>query len=58
MTRQVVELLVPLSYRYLLWSAENQSGLFKDVGEKKKCKKNQKYLLYENQARFSLSPTL
>ncbi len=49
LARQIVELLVPVTYRYLLWSAESQTGFFKGLDEKKKCKKNQKYLLYENQ---------
>lgn len=40
-------LSLPASYKYLIWSANSGRSLFDLLHEKKKLKKNQKYLLYE-----------
>jgi len=40
---------LPTSYKYLIWSAKSGTSLFDQLYEKKKYKKNQKYLIYEEE---------
>ena len=43
---------IPTSYKYLLWSAGTSSSLF-DLGyDKKRTKKNQKYLIHEEKQKI------
>ncbi len=49
MTENLVKTLMPPSYKYLLWSASTGSCLFDMPADKRKPKKNQKYLIYEAQ---------
>jgi len=43
---------MPSSYRFLLWSASENTSLFDSQFEKKKPKKNQKYLIYEEKKKI------
>eukprot|EP00826_Nyctotherus_ovalis_P040361 TRINITY_DN3975_c0_g1_i5.p1 TRINITY_DN3975_c0_g1~~TRINITY_DN3975_c0_g1_i5.p1 ORF type:complete len:495 (-),score=165.75 TRINITY_DN3975_c0_g1_i5:23-1507(-) len=49
LAEKMISFALPNSYKYLLWSAESGRSLFDPLYEKKKPKKNQKYLLYEEQ---------
>lgn len=55
-TKNVIDAAVPLTFRYLLWSAMEQTSLFNPSLEPKKCKKNHKYILYENQKEYAVNP--
>ena len=46
---KIITTLMPPSYKYLLWSASTNSSLFNLSYVKKTPKKNQKYLIYEEQ---------
>lgn len=47
LAEKMISFALPNSYKYLMWSAESGRSLFDQLYEKKKPKKNQKYLIYE-----------
>lgn len=47
-----LEICIPSSYRYFLWSAESNQSLFDFSLEAIKPKKNQKYLIYESKQKI------
>lgn len=52
LVEKVISLALPNSYKYLMWSAESGRSLFNSICEKKKPKKNQKYLIYEQKQKI------
>jgi len=47
LAEKMISFALPDSYKYLLWSAKSGKSLFDSVYEKKRTKKNQKYLIHE-----------
>lgn len=52
LAEKLIETAIPTSYKYLLWSSGTNTSLFDSGYEKKKPKKNQKYLIYEEQKKI------
>eukprot|EP00826_Nyctotherus_ovalis_P048492 TRINITY_DN5720_c0_g7_i1.p1 TRINITY_DN5720_c0_g7~~TRINITY_DN5720_c0_g7_i1.p1 ORF type:complete len:380 (-),score=103.80 TRINITY_DN5720_c0_g7_i1:101-1240(-) len=52
LAEEMISFALPNSYKYLIWSAESGRSLFDPIYEKKKHKKHQKYLLYEQKLKI------
>lgn len=44
-----MEFALPVEHKFILWAAESSQSLFESFAEDKRIKKNQKYLLYEEE---------